>query len=154
MMELDCPEWVWEGQNFLVTVTADNEPVNNALVLFVLDNYYDFTHTNSEGQGVLTAPEVDNESNGTIIVNKTGYGSPDEQFIAVKRMIPGDANGDGRVLGSDVTYLVGYFRGVNPPPNPYLAGDANGDCLVLGSDVTYLVNYFRGTGPAPVRGDC
>ncbi|MCP4583404.1 MAG: hypothetical protein GY839_17485 [candidate division Zixibacteria bacterium] len=68
--------------------------------------------------------------------------------------LPGDANGDGLVIGSDVTYLVAYFRGANPPPDPFLAGDANGDCAVIGSDVTYLVNYFRGEGQPPVRGDC
>ncbi|MCP4580551.1 MAG: fibronectin type III domain-containing protein [candidate division Zixibacteria bacterium] len=68
--------------------------------------------------------------------------------------LPGDANGDGNLLGSDVTYLVLYFRGVNPPPNPFFAGDANGDCLVIGSDVTRLVGYFRGNALPPVDGDC
>lgn len=68
--------------------------------------------------------------------------------------IPGDANGDSLVIGSDVTYLINYLRGVVGPPEPFLAGDANGDCLVIGSDVTYLVNYFRGAGNPPVYGDC
>jgi immune inhibitor A len=68
--------------------------------------------------------------------------------------VPGDANGDGNVIGSDVTFLVSYFRGIGPAPDPLLAGDANADCIVIGSDVTYLVNYFRGIVPAPVRGDC
>ncbi len=68
--------------------------------------------------------------------------------------LPGDANGDGNVLGSDVTYLVRYFKGLGPAPNPILAGDTNGDCNVLGSDVTYLVRYFKGLGPAPHSGSC
>jgi hypothetical protein len=68
--------------------------------------------------------------------------------------IAGDANGDGRLLASDVTYLVMFFAGNVPAPNPYLAGDANGDCQVIGSDVTDLVNYFRMIAPLPVRGDC
>jgi len=68
--------------------------------------------------------------------------------------LPGDANGDGNVLGSDVTYLVRYFKGLGPAPNPLLAGDTNGDCNVLGSDVTYLVRYFKGLGSAPQRGNC
>ena len=67
---------------------------------------------------------------------------------------PGDVNGDGNVIGSDVTYLVNYFRGTGPAPNPLLSGDTNGDCSVIGSDVTYLVSYFRGVGNPPVRGDC
>ncbi len=68
--------------------------------------------------------------------------------------LPGDANGDWWVTGSDVTFLVGYFRSANPRPDPFLAGDANGDCVLTGPDVTYLVNFFRGTGDPPIRGDC
>jgi len=68
--------------------------------------------------------------------------------------MPGDANGDGQIYGSDVTYLVNFFRGINAPPVPLLAGDANGDCVVTGPDVTYLVNFFRGVGDPPLQGDC
>ncbi len=71
-----------------------------------------------------------------------------ESFIA------GDANGSGQVSGSDVTYLVSYFKGNVQAPQPYLAGDANGDCLVNGADVTYLVIYFKGFGAPPFYGDC
>ena len=60
----------------------------------------------------------------------------------------------GRVIGSDVTYLVSFFRGIAPAPVPYYAGDANGDCYLTGADVTYLVSYFRGVGSSPVDGDC
>jgi hypothetical protein len=51
------------------------------------------------------------------------------------------------VVGSDVTYLVGYFRALNQPcllDGFYCAADVNGDCLIIGSDVTKLVTYFRG----------
>jgi hypothetical protein len=68
--------------------------------------------------------------------------------------LPGDANMSNGIwppvlIGSDVTYLVGYFRGLNPGckiGNPlfYCSGDANGDCQIIGSDVTKLVSYFRG----------
>ena len=62
--------------------------------------------------------------------------------------IPGDVNGDGQVIGSDVTFLVNYFRCLATPPFEvdgfYPAADVNGDCQIIGSDVTYLVNYFRG----------
>jgi len=61
----------------------------------------------------------------------------------------GDANCSGEVLGSDVTYLVNYFRGNIGCPCSRCAGDANGDGHIIGSDVTYLVNYFRGIGPPP-----
>lgn len=69
--------------------------------------------------------------------------------------IPGDVNGDGSVIGSDVTYAVTYFRGDGTPPPYsvwlessqswlYAAADANGSCSFIGSDITYLVNFFRG----------
>ena len=66
--------------------------------------------------------------------------------------VPGDANMiNGQwpplVIGGDVTYLVGYFRGMNAScliGGFYNSADANGDCLVIGSDVTKLVTYFRG----------
>lgn len=74
--------------------------------------------------------------------------------IDTNAFIPGDANHDGLVRGSDVIYLVGFFKGFNPEPQPLRAGDANGDCLVLGGDVTYLVRYFKGLGDPPVRGIC
>jgi hypothetical protein len=68
--------------------------------------------------------------------------------------IPGDANGDGYIWGSDVTYLVMYLAGRVPAPNPYWAGDANGSCRITGGDVTYLVSYLRMIVPAPIRGNC
>jgi hypothetical protein len=73
---------------------------------------------------------------------------------------PGDANCDGNVIGSDVTFSINYFRaGPNQPPdsvwNPvraewhYASADANGDCDYLGSDVTYMINYLR-AGSSPI----
>lgn len=72
--------------------------------------------------------------------------------------IPGDVNGDGNVLGNDVTYGVRYFKGLGaPPPDScynfyagdwlYSAGDVNGNCEFTGSDITYLVAYFKGINP-------
>jgi hypothetical protein len=66
--------------------------------------------------------------------------------------LPGDANmingqWPPKIIGADVTYLVGYFRGINGPclvGGFFNAGDANGDCRIIGSDVTRLVSYFRG----------
>ena len=74
--------------------------------------------------------------------------------------MPGDINGDGRVIGSDVTYGVNFFIGIgNVPPDScwndstgdwhYSAADANGDCLFIGSDITYMVQYFLGADIPP-----
>jgi len=79
-------------------------------------------------------------------------GIPEE--VRKLTIIPaGDANTDLLVLGSDVIYLVGYFKGNIPAPDPLLAGDANGDCQLIGSDITRLVSYFKGFNTL-VRGDC
>ena len=69
--------------------------------------------------------------------------------------LPGDINGDGNTIGSDITFAVNFFRGSpNHPPDScyddansrwlYVAGDVNGDCNFIGSDITYYVGYFRG----------
>ena len=73
--------------------------------------------------------------------------------------LPGDINGDGLVLGGDISFGVQYFSGnVGPPPDScwndstnswlYSAADANGDCRFVGGDITFMVNYFGG-GIAP-----
>lgn len=75
------------------------------------------------------------------------------KFIGKYGYLPGDVNmyngaWPPAVSGSDVTYLVNYFRGspANPPcllESFFCAADINGDCRVIGSDVTRLVSYFR-----------
>jgi len=73
--------------------------------------------------------------------------------------LPGDINGDGLVVGGDISFGVQYFSGnVDPPPDScwndstnswlYAAADANGDCRFVGGDITFMVNYFGG-GIAP-----
>jgi len=77
--------------------------------------------------------------------------------------LPGDVNmAEGgwppAVIGSDVTYLVNYFRGMESSQPCNLGGfwasaDVNGDCIVIGSDVTRLVRYFYGQLMASFCGD-
>lgn len=74
--------------------------------------------------------------------------------VTIEVYVHGDANCDNNVIGSDITFLVNYLRGIGIPPcSPFLRGDANGNCDITGSDVVFLVNYFRG-GTPPIRGDC
>lgn len=80
-------------------------------------------------------------------------GIPEPEARKLTIIPPGDANTDLMVLGSDVIYLVGYFKGNIPAPDPLLAGDANGDCQLIGSDITRLISYFKGYNPL-VRGNC
>ena len=67
-----------------------------------------------------------------------------------------------QAIGSDVTYLVNYFRGLPSSQPCFINGfwgsaDVNGDCVIIGSDVTRIVNYFRGTttiAPCPDHQPC
>lgn len=72
---------------------------------------------------------------------------------------PGDINGDGLILGGDVTFGVRYLKGIGDrPPDScyndstgaylYAAGDVNGNCEFRGSDITFLVAYFKSVQPA------
>jgi hypothetical protein len=78
-------------------------------------------------------------------------GQPTVLDIHLGSIIPGDANDSGVLNGVDVIFLVNYFKGHGPAPDPIELGDANGDCVTNGLDVLYLVNYFKG-GPPP--GEC
>ena len=61
--------------------------------------------------------------------------------------IPGDANNDGRVDGSDVTILAGNWQaGVGDPNTSQITwemGDFNGDGQIDGSDVTILAGNWQ-----------
>jgi len=70
-------------------------------------------------------------------------------YIGEDTAIRGDANCNRSRTGSDVTYLVSYFKGSVGCPCSLRAGDSNADGNVAGNDVTYLVRYFKGLGPPP-----
>ncbi len=61
----------------------------------------------------------------------------------------GDANSDGNVNYTDLTYLANFLFGGGPAPMPYMSGDVNGDCTLSISDLTYFANYLFAGGPAP-----
>jgi hypothetical protein len=64
----------------------------------------------------------------------------------------GDLNGDGKVIVSDLTFMVNYLFKGGQPPVPLQVADVNGDGGVKISDLTYLVNYLFKGGPAPTCG--
>lgn len=133
--------------------------IPNVLVTFSKDDeIYERGYTNTAG---AVSPILHPTSTGWITVTcRKGdyvcYVDSIEVISYCADAVAGDANGDGSVLGGDVTFLVNYFQGSVTPPDScmcpdnflYHAADANGDCSVLGGDVTYLVNYFKG-GSAP-----
>jgi hypothetical protein len=115
-------------------------------------------HSQSNSYNVdatIGQPIVGQTSSGNYIIEAgfwVGIGAPSGCDY-----IPGDANGDGNVMGNDVTYSVRYFKGIgSPPPDSceyqggwlYSGGDCNGNCAYTGSDVTFLVAYFKGINPS------
>ena len=74
----------------------------------------------------------------------------DAPLAPITPQIPGDANGDGRVDGSDVTILAGNWQyGVGGAGGATWAmGDFNGDGAVDGSDVTILAGNWHGVTSA------
>ena len=69
--------------------------------------------------------------------------------IEVRSFVRGDANGDESVNGLDVIFLLNYFKGYGPAPDPIEAADANGDGTTNGLDIVYLVVYLKGGPPPP-----
>jgi hypothetical protein len=156
------------GQSFTINYSPGNDGAHDSVTAAITNNYnFTFNH----GQVVFNMPHAEAYAveNG-VLWQTVEHDSTTKCYVEVSIaansvttvsiqvdnsvFLPGDANGDGLLIGSDVTYLVQYFAGRNPSPDPYYAGDANGDCELLGSDVTYLVNYFRNIGPPPVDGNC
>ncbi|MCD6163279.1 MAG: aryl-sulfate sulfotransferase [candidate division Zixibacteria bacterium] len=73
--------------------------------------------------------------------------------------IPGDINGDGNIINSDITFGIWYFKGTTTPPDScwndstnawlYSAADVNGDCQFSGSDIIYILRFLVGFGNPP-----
>lgn len=74
--------------------------------------------------------------NGTLVLD-----IDPEYNTVVMPVIPGDANGDGKVDGSDVTILANNWQAT--VTNGAESGDFNGDGFVDGSDVTILANHWQ-----------
>ena len=56
--------------------------------------------------------------------------------------VRGDANGDGMVTMSDVTFVANAILGKPDAKFDKLGADANGDCKIGMPDVMYIVNYI------------
>ncbi len=70
-------------------------------------------------------------------------------FSGSAACICGDANGDGSINISDISYLCQYVFKGGPAPRPKEAGDVNCDGKVDAGDIFYLGQYLFNGGPAP-----
>jgi len=75
--------------------------------------------------------------------------APGSVTIGDDTALRGDANCDGRVIGSDITYLVSYLDNMVGCTCSLRAGDANSDGQVDIADVVYLKRFFNAEGPPP-----
>lgn len=99
--------------------------------------YVSGNYTAGDSRSCYQIPE---ENAGDVYI-LTFKGVEDEEFI------PGDANKDGKVDGSDVTILAGNWQTLTNAT--WGMGDFNGDGKVDGSDVTILAgNWQSGTTSA------
>jgi hypothetical protein len=131
----------WEANQRISSVSSNP---GHAASAGLLGEYIGISAWNGEVQMVWT--DIRNLNQDAYSARITGSVSYD--------YLPGDANMTNgawppTVIGSDVTYLVNYFRSLPSSQACLLDGfwcsaDANGDCNIIGSDVTKLVNYFRG----------
>ena len=79
--------------------------------------------------------------------NKTSYIT--QITVNTGSLVRGDANGDGVINASDITYLINYLFHETSAPDPLWVGDANCDGKVDVVDIVYLINYLFGEGPPP-----
>ncbi|MCP4580265.1 MAG: hypothetical protein GY839_01510 [candidate division Zixibacteria bacterium] len=132
----------------IITETSDTTFTDDGAYAFtdipVGDYYVTFTHDdyNSEAEDSVEVL-FDSTTTVDICLNFPCY------------YVPGDANGDDDVIGSDLVYLSNYLRMIGPaPPDScwndstyawlYAAADANGTCQLTNGDVTRILYYLRG----------
>lgn len=159
VLYLKVPAWEPEifRVNFSGTPKAGCKPLTvqfaDSSIGNIISRLWDF------GDGI-----TDTSKNPVHIYNDTGYfdvkltlSSPGSSYtilkadyIAVLKVLRGDANGDGKWTVSDVVYLINYLFKGGPPPVPCLqVGDINCDSKVTVADVVYLINYLFKGGPPP-----
>jgi len=80
-----------------------------------------------------------------------GYGRVDA-FRAVSSLCHGDADNNGTLNVSDLSYLIAYLQQGGPAPFPSAAvADVNCDGSFNISDITYIVATLPQGGPPPVK---
>ena len=142
---------------------ADDDPFNNAVaddiegdadIISITNHVFSDTTTLGATEQVdwdsITARYIGMRINSSYESGPTYYNFQiaDMQFIVedtTPDQIPGDANKDGKVDGSDVTILAGNWqKGVSDGQTAkWEEGDFNGDGKVDGSDVTILAGNWQ-----------
>ncbi|MCP4580553.1 MAG: hypothetical protein GY839_02965 [candidate division Zixibacteria bacterium] len=130
-------------------IYADTMPNPTTIIDSTLNTFVDLYDLINSSTYYFRVTAVDSQSHESPFSNEVSARMPAAEG---RNYLPGDANmANGAwppsVIGSDVTYLVNYFRHQNTGcqiHGSFASADVNGDCLTIGSDVTKLVGYFRG----------
>ncbi|MDF1545694.1 MAG: PKD domain-containing protein, partial [bacterium] len=69
--------------------------------------------------------------------------------VSTRFVVRGDADGNGAIDITDLTYMVTYFYTLGQAPVTIQSGDINFDLMMNISDLTYLVDYMFNGGPPP-----
>ena len=142
-LEITNPSSVNENEDFLIKIEANSTPVENVKIQFADDIYY----TNSNGQAILNAPSVNEDTYYTITATKTGYQSDtstikivDTGSTIIELLAP-----NGGEICSDIYNIV--WRITNPSNNPsivdiyYKIGDNN--WIILAENVDSNSNLYE-----------
>lgn len=141
--------WVYDpGDNTSTCTWFFDSNLGTGDWTFTLDEAYITTKTGMQLDGEWYGSF--SSGNGTPGIDDPVYGPDHFEFDF--NIIPGDANRDGMVDGSDVTILAGNWQVGVPGGSTSVTwqmGDFNGDYMVDGSDVTILAgNWQYGVPPA------
>lgn len=133
---------------------ADDDPFNNVIpddiegdadIVSITNHVFSDIKMNaaeSVDWSEITARYIGMRVNSSYESGPTSYNFQlaEIQFV-LPELVPGDANGDGKVDGSDVTVLAGNWQVLSGAT--WSMGDFNGDGRVDGSDVTILAGNWQ-----------
>lgn len=111
------------------------------------DGTYTSGHTfdfgaGSGGSGALLLPVSVGDKLDLVLFNPPGVGG---EFVgvdfAIRQLLPGDANADGKVTGADYTIWAAYYS-LQETKATWSQGDFNGDHKVTGADYTLWAANF------------
>lgn len=85
-LKITVPHTVFEEEVFQVTVTSQGSPIENVLILFLEE----ISYTDHNGIVNLNAPSVEDETEYTIIANKTNYQNDTEIITVLNQELEAD----------------------------------------------------------------
>ena len=151
--ETPAPEWTYNLTDYSMVFTAVGEGTVTLYIQFI-DNATGEMTTESfsdEGSVVFEIPR----GSETTYVNVWATAQANENALigyteveyyveipAMVTVIPGDADGDGKVTVNDVTAIIDYVLGVNVGGINVDCADFNNDGQVAISDVTAIIDYI------------